>query len=293
MSTIKNTPLVTVVVPVYNAENTIHPCVESILSQDYKNYDIIMVDNDSRDGTLRILRQYSRSNDNLTVLNHAIRKKGSVRNFAIKQAKGDLIAMTDADCIVPVGWISSLVRAMEPKDADAVLGSEKPTIKNYWSNMIQSTSNEFLMSRIKNGYVKHIDTKNFIIKSEIIQRIAFNESVHQLEDFDLYLRSKGGLRIAYDSSIIVMHHHPTTVMGTLNQYFRRGVGIQELRKIHGDRHLQEAMFESTKLVNNLKFPAWMIKQVISTPPKRSFFTLVSELSWRSGIIWAKLRQMFP
>lgn len=91
-------PLVSVVMPVYNAERFLKQAVDSVLNQTYRNIELIMVDDCSRDGSLRIMREYERSDPRVRVV-AGERNQGvaHVRNSGIRLAKGDYIALLDSD----------------------------------------------------------------------------------------------------------------------------------------------------------------------------------------------------
>lgn len=102
-------PKVTVIVPVYNSETTIGRCLKSILTQDYGNIDIVIVDDGSTDATHRICTKYASNNSDI---NYYRKKNGGVssaRNYGIENAKGDYIAFVDSDDFVAPSYISSLL----------------------------------------------------------------------------------------------------------------------------------------------------------------------------------------
>lgn len=85
--------LVSVVIPVYNAESFIAGTIESVLSQTYKPIEVIAVNDGSTDSSLTILKRYR----NIKIINQANQGVSSARNTGIKESKGDFIAFIDAD----------------------------------------------------------------------------------------------------------------------------------------------------------------------------------------------------
>ncbi len=83
-----------IIIPAYNAENFIDKCLGSILSQNYKNYEIIVVDDCSKDSTLKVLKKYKNVRIFSTKTNS---RQGAARNIGIKNATGDYILFIDAD----------------------------------------------------------------------------------------------------------------------------------------------------------------------------------------------------
>ena len=96
----KNMPLLSIIIPVYNVERYIERCVNSIINQSYQNFELIIIDDGSIDGSSKILDVLS-SNDNRIQVYHV--KNGGVsraRNLGLSFSKGEFIAFVDADDIV-------------------------------------------------------------------------------------------------------------------------------------------------------------------------------------------------
>src|SRR5262245_56398582 len=87
-------PSVSVIVPVYNGAQSIGNCIESLLKQDYPNYDIIVVNNNSTDNTVEIVRKYP-----VRLVFCLERGPAAARNAGINTSTADIIAFTDADCL--------------------------------------------------------------------------------------------------------------------------------------------------------------------------------------------------
>lgn len=92
-------PLVSVIIPAYNASKTIIGCLDSVYEQTYRNLEVIVVDDGSKDDTLSILRQYAQEHNDLTFQIYSIPNSGpaSARNYGIEHSKGEYIAFLDSD----------------------------------------------------------------------------------------------------------------------------------------------------------------------------------------------------
>ena len=88
---------ISVITPVYNAENFLRESIDSILTQDLKDIELICVDDGSTDQSLKILREYEQLDDRLIVITQNNAGSGLARNVAIKQARGEFIIFMDAD----------------------------------------------------------------------------------------------------------------------------------------------------------------------------------------------------
>ncbi len=87
-----------IIVPVYNAEQYLHTCLDSLLAQNVRDSEIILVNDGSRDGSGRILEEYRvREPERLRVLTVENGGQGRARNLALDLAQGDFIGFTDSD----------------------------------------------------------------------------------------------------------------------------------------------------------------------------------------------------
>ena len=87
--------MISIIVPIYNAEQFLRECIDSILSQNYSNIEIILVNDGSRDGSLNICQSYDDSR--IVLIDKENAGVSSARNAGLKVAKGEYIAFIDAD----------------------------------------------------------------------------------------------------------------------------------------------------------------------------------------------------
>lgn len=119
-------PLVSVVVAARNEERTVRALLDSLIDQTYRPYEIVLVDDDSSDGTLTIFEEYARSNDIITVVSTKVqqgifaRKKNALTQ-GILASKGEILCFTDADCVPQRAWIETLVSQFD-KNVGLVAG---------------------------------------------------------------------------------------------------------------------------------------------------------------------------
>lgn len=97
--------MISVVIPTFNEEENIAQCLVSLTHQSIprNEFEIIVVDGGSKDNTCEIAKKYADQ-----VFTQTSRKVGGARNDGVMAAKGDIIATTDADCILPPGWIQRI-----------------------------------------------------------------------------------------------------------------------------------------------------------------------------------------
>ena len=113
---------VSIIVPVYNGEKVLKRCVESLLNQDHKDIEIILVDDGSKDSSFEIISEYAAKDERIVPIHKENSGVSSTRNLAISKAKGDYIQFVDVDDWLPFDSTKLLVRALEENDCDMAIG---------------------------------------------------------------------------------------------------------------------------------------------------------------------------
>ncbi len=101
--------VISVIVPIYNAEVYLEDCLESIISQDYKDLEIILVNDGSTDNSLSICEQYADADERIRIINQENRGLVRARKVGISAATGDYISFVDADDYIDTDMYSKLV----------------------------------------------------------------------------------------------------------------------------------------------------------------------------------------
>lgn len=113
-----NRPLISIIIPVYNAESYIRRCIESVLSQTYKEIQIILINDGSTDNTLSILEEYSRSDSRIQLINKDNSGVSKTRNIGIDISDGEYIGFVDADDYLEPEMYEKLYNAIKKTAAD-------------------------------------------------------------------------------------------------------------------------------------------------------------------------------
>ncbi len=113
-----NSHLVSIIVPVYQVEKYIHHCINSILSQTYKNLEIILVDDGSQDACPQICDEYAEKDNRVYVIHQKNLGLSEARNTGIKIAQGEYIAFVDSDDYISSDMIQILLERAVCKNAD-------------------------------------------------------------------------------------------------------------------------------------------------------------------------------
>ena len=113
-------PLLTIVIPVYNVEKYLNRCLESILIQEWKNYDIILVDDGSTDLSPQICDDYVKSYDFISVIHKENGGLSDARNTGLSQAKGEYVYFPDSDDWIEPDTFIALAEALESQKFDII-----------------------------------------------------------------------------------------------------------------------------------------------------------------------------
>ena len=112
------TPRISVIIPVYNAENTLKDCLDSVRGQSFRDMEIICVDDGSTDNSPRILSEYAAADGRVRAITKANGGAGSARNRGIDEAKGEYLAFIDADDFWKPELLETVLTAAEKHHAD-------------------------------------------------------------------------------------------------------------------------------------------------------------------------------
>ena len=179
--------LVSVIIPAYNIEDYIGRCLDSIISQTYKNLEIIVVDDGSRDHTGEILDNYAKKDRRIKVIHKENGGVSSARNKGIEAAEGDYIGFIDGDDLIESEMYKTLVDLLEEENADiAHCGYQMvfPDRVDYYYNTgkkkIQTT--EEGLKDLLSGEMIEPGLVNKLYKKELIKNCRLDETVKINED---------------------------------------------------------------------------------------------------------------
>lgn len=113
--------LISVIVPVYNSENFLERCVESIVNQTYRNLEIILVDDGSTDNSDKICDYYANKDNRIKVFHKDNGGQSSARNVGIRSANGKYLSFVDSDDVVEKDFIKYLVDLISKESGDMAI----------------------------------------------------------------------------------------------------------------------------------------------------------------------------
>ena len=179
-------PLISVIMPVYNRKDVVMNAINSVLNQTYENFELIIVDDASTDGSAELLKEIK--NEKISVI-MCDENGGSsyARNKGLKLAKGEYIAYLDSDNIWCEDYLSATIGAfVKLPDADAVYSAQF-RYSNY-----NSDPEQFLFAPLNKSLLHNmnfIDLNSFAHKKSLLEKSGnFDETLNKEVDWDLILR---------------------------------------------------------------------------------------------------------
>ena len=178
--------VISIIVPIYNCETTLHKCLESIRCQTYQNYEIILVDDGSTDLSGKICDQYREIDSKIQVIHQINSGVSSARNKGIDMAIGEYLTFVDADDYLEKEHLANLLKAIQGMDIGVVgLYNVKDNLnkKNILSKSYRWNKEEFFYHVVADNHIGgYLWNKLFI--AEIIKKnnIQMKENIKVSED---------------------------------------------------------------------------------------------------------------
>lgn len=180
--------IISIIVPVYNAEKYLRKCVESILIQTYDKLEIILIDDGSKDSSPEICDLFLKKDSRVKVIHKENGGVSSARNEGLRVATGKYIGFVDGDDWIEIDYFQKLYDAIVKYDTDiSICGYVSET-----SNEIISKSTTLKKANVYNNlesieamfdgsiFMGHLWNK--LYKVELLRKLSFNNNIHMYED---------------------------------------------------------------------------------------------------------------
>ena len=252
-------PTVSIIVPVYNAEQTLRRCIDSILAQAFTDFELLLVDDGSRDSSGAICDEYAARDSRIQVIHKENSGVSSSRNLAIDRAQGTYLQFLDSDDWITPDATSSLVRAAQEHQCDLVISDFYRVVGERVSRK-GDIDEDTVLSR--EDYAAHMMENpadfyygvlwNKLYRREIVERyhLRMNPDISWCEDFMFnleyirhgerfyalqvpiyyYVKTKGSLVSTQGLSISKTIKMKLTVFEYYNRFFKTVLDDEEYEK---------------------------------------------------------------
>jgi GT2 family glycosyltransferase len=237
-----------VVIAVRNEVKYIEKCIDSLFNQDYKKeYEVIVVDGISSDGTYELLKKLQNKYDFKLFKNSKINAAAG-RNIGISHSNGEYITFIDGDAVAAEDWLSNIKKTFEKNDVAGVGGPdslpndsiEKSRLIGYImtsplarGGKLNPSTQHSMMEEEK--FVEHIPTCNLCLKREIFNDVGlFDEDFVKGQDLELNFRIiKAGHKLLYSPKIKVIHYRKQHIRDFSKQIYKWAKAKVAIIRKHG------------------------------------------------------------
>lgn len=233
---------ISIVVPAYNEEITIGDCIKSLLSIDYPDYEIIVVDDGSTDRTLEEARKFEGLG--VKVVHQANQGKANALNNGIRLSEGEIVITVDADTkLHPESLTKIASRFAGNQHLGAVAGNVKVAQNTGILNALQATEYTTGINLIRKaqsilGCVMIVPGPIAALRKNVVERVRFLSDDTFAEDFDITMKIlKAGYRVEYEDEAIAYTDAPRSVEDLMKQRRRWYRGMLQVLDKHRDMYL--------------------------------------------------------
>lgn len=177
-------PKISVIVPVYNTEQYLHRCIDSILAQTFTDFELLLIDDGSKDSSGKICDEYAAKDSRVRVFHKENGGVSSARNLGLDNAQGDWISFVDSDDWIKPNYLECMITL---SDADLVISSFE-IIDNIekWDNHIENRT--YHKKELKEFVSQYIYTATLcspwckLFKKKLVNTLRFNHCISFAED---------------------------------------------------------------------------------------------------------------
>jgi len=239
----KKTLRFSVIIPAYNATDTISNCLRALSAQTIPRnlYEIIVVDDGSTDGTGDVAEEAGA--DKVLRIQH--QGPAGARNAGVRSAQSEIILFTDADCEPAPDWIEKLTAVFEDQDVVGAKGVYRTRQREWIARLVQLEYERRYERMARFPTIDFIDTYSAAYRRGVfLQYGGFDTAypVPSAEDVDLAFRmARDGRKLIFVPDAVVFHRHPTSLRAYLTRkgrygYWRALLYLRYPEKMGGDAH---------------------------------------------------------
>ncbi len=247
------TPRVSIIIPVYNSEKTVGEALDSVLTQTYTDYEVIVVNDGSTDNSEGVIRRYVTAGaGDITCITQRNKGAAAARNAGLRLSKGELIAFLDADDLWDTDKLKTAVETLEAR----------PGVMLVFSDMRHSVDGKMVHASYlhERGY-RHIASgqiydnllqENFIFTPTVVMRKSifakigyFDENLKIAEDYDLWLRIAKDFEVMFiDRPLVTRRRIGSNITENRQVYIESCICLREkLLEIHKQEPHRRAIIE--------------------------------------------------
>jgi glycosyltransferase involved in cell wall biosynthesis len=280
---------ISIVIPAFDAAGSLRDCLEAIAAQSRKPDEVIVADNGSTDATPAIAREFAAAHPDLAlrVVSAEKRGPGPARNAGSKEARGEIFAFTDADCVPSSDWLAKLVAPIESGIAVATAGGVRAhapatRVEQFQALLLPAPPPDGTATRLLGPFEAGMTGSLAVRRDTFLAAGGFDERLRWLEDtaFSNAIRRTGG-SIAAAPDAFVRHRFPSTLAGLARRAWKYGSCSAEFFRIEYPRRILVEMTRHLRIDSAaLPVRVW----IVVSPDKVLALAMLPGLAWPP--LWA-------
>ena len=279
--------MISVVMPAFNSSNFIAKAIESILSQTFQDFELILVDDGSTDNTLEIMTHYRQQDNRIQIIQSKHMGCSCARNLGINQSKFPWIAVMDADDIALPKRFAKQIEAANANPKVVAWGTYVHHVK--LKDEVLSlhkhgllTEEEFYDNR-KRGDVPFVIHPTSLIKKEILLRVGgYDQKFSDADDFELFDRlSDHGSILVIPEPLLLYRLHSQSV--SMNKYFIRDLLIRYVYARRAAQIKGEEVGDLDQFIGNYKHEPFLLRT-------KHYINILSQFWYRKAGVFFSEKQ---
>jgi cellulose synthase/poly-beta-1,6-N-acetylglucosamine synthase-like glycosyltransferase len=220
-------PYISVVVTCYNKRDIIGECIRSVLNQNYENYELIVIDDGSTDGSMEAIKKFDSARIKVMRIEH--QGISAAKNTGIRHARGSIVLFLDGDCVLDGKGLRELSKSFSNPEIGCVGGA---LLAINGQNPIAK-----MVELMQNGVERKWPFgANVAYRRDVLEKIGgFDERMEAGEDADLFIRAtKAGFGYFFNPNLTAKTFNPSSLPAFFRQRLRWGTGFVYLFKKHSN-----------------------------------------------------------
>lgn len=215
-------PFLSIVILTYNSSRTIEKCLNSLENQSNKNFEVLIVDDDSKDNTLDLIKKsLSKYPFKIKFFRNGAHNISRGRNIGIKNSKFRYVAFLDSDAYADKDWVKNILLSFkENKEVALVSGGEIQVFTNNFSKGV--SINDRAINKLTSTFWK-MRGGNCALDKEKLKGIYFNEKFLHNDESEFIYRLEKKFKWEYNKNLIIHHESRNTPLRFFTQIYKYGM----------------------------------------------------------------------
>jgi glycosyltransferase involved in cell wall biosynthesis len=231
--------MISIIIPAYNAAQTLPACLEALKKQTQPPDEIIVVDDGSQDQTAQVARAHGAH-----LLEQPHQGPAAARNLGIDLASGNIVLFTDADCEPEPTWVTEMMRPFADPRVVGVKGSYRTHQQERVARLAQCEFEERYDRLERLATIDFIDSYSAAFRLAVLREMGgFDPAFPQAnnEDVDLsYRLARAGCRLMFNRQAVVYHRHANSWRAYLRHKIKRGYWRMMVYRLHPGKAMRDS-----------------------------------------------------